>query len=217
MRLQHVGHSRAEHLADGIVHAFGVVLAILAAVVLLNLAQTAAPGARSWPLIVYAIGLLATFGFSAAYNMTHHAGLRAFLRRFDHAAIFLMIAGTYTPVALIGLGGNAGWFLVIGAWSIAIIGIFLKIFFFHSAYRAVFFLYLLQGWLALIVIVPVSRALSPPILLLIALGGVVYTLGTIVHHRENWAYNRAIWHGFVLSAAMIHFAAVFSLASGAGA
>ena len=217
MRLEHVGHSRGEHLADGIVHVLGVVLAILAAALLLNIAQTQSPGARSWPLVVYAVGLLATFGFSAAYNMTHHGRLRALLRRFDHAAIFIMIAGTYTPIALIGLGGNSGWFLVIGAWSIAIVGIFLKVFFFHSAYRAVFFLYLLQGWLALIVIVPVSQALSLPILLLIALGGVVYTLGTIVHHRENWAYNRAIWHGFVLSAAMIHFAAVFSLASGVAA
>lgn len=211
MGLEHLGHTRAEHLADGVVHFLSVVAALAGAAVLLTWSLTSPEVARPAPLVIYAAGLVATFGFSAAYNMTHQRAIRAILRRLDHAAIFIMIAGTYTPIALLGLGGITGTLLVLAAWSITGLGIFLKLFFFHRAYRAVFFLYLAQGWLAAIVIVPLARTLSLPVLLLISLGGLVYTLGTIVHHRENWAYNRAIWHGFVLVAASMHFAAILTL------
>ena len=210
--MEHLGHTRTEHLADGIVHFLSVAAALAGAAFLVTWSLIDRSGEHSGVILIYSFGLIASFSLSAAYNMTHHARLRAILRRFDHAAIFVMIAGTYTPIALIGIGGKVGWFLVLAAWSIAGIGVILKLFFFHKAYRAVFFLYLLQGWLAVIVIVPMVRDLSLPVLILVAVGGLIYTLGTIIHHRENWAYNRAIWHGFVLAAAAVHFVAVFELA-----
>ncbi len=193
-------------------HFLSVAAALTGSAFLVSWSLFGSPRGHPGPILIYSFGLIASFSLSAAYNMTHHARIRALLRRFDHAAIFVMIAGTYTPIALIGIGGDIGWFLVLAAWSIAGLGIILKLFFFHKAYRAVFFLYLLQGWLAIIVIGPMVRDLSLPVLILVAVGGLIYTFGTIIHHRENWAYNRAIWHSFVLAAAAVHFVAVFELA-----
>ncbi len=177
-----------------------------------------APGGHIPPLIIYSIGLIATFAFSAAYNMClHPGGARAVLRRFDHAAIFIMIAGTYTPpMALIGIGGGAmgGVALASITWGgIAVIGVFLKLFFFHRFYRTTHALYLIQGWLAVLAIVPMVKALPVLATVLIVLGGVTYTLGTLFHHREDWPFNRAIWHGMVLAAASTHYAAVVTVAA----
>ncbi|PID35310.1 MAG: DNA-binding protein [Rhodobacterales bacterium] len=213
--MKHYGldHSFGEHLADGIVHGLSVVAALIGATALVVWAAMAAPGGHIPPLIIYALGLIATFAFSAAYNMCLHPGARAVLRRFDHAAIFIMIAGTYTPMALIGIGGAKGVLLASAVWSIAVIGVFLKLFFFHRFYRTTHVLYLVQGWLALIAIVPMVRALPLPATVLIVLGGVTYTLGTLFHHRDDLPFNRAIWHGMVLAAAATHYAAVLTVAA----
>ncbi len=206
-------HSYAEHVADGIVHLLGVSAALVGVTALLVWAGMQAPAEHIAPLLVYSFGLIGTFTLSAAYNMTLHSQARMILRRFDHAAIFIMIAGTYTPVALIGIGGTSGVALAGAVWAIAAFGVVLKLFFFHRFYRIVFFLYLIQGWLAVVAFIPMIHSLSLGVLALIALGGIIYSLGTIVHHRENWAYNRAIWHVLVLAAAGLHYGAVFVLAS----
>lgn len=213
MRKYGLDHTYSEHVADGVVHVLGVTAALIGATTLLIWAAMAAPADRLLPLLVYSVGLIGTFSLSAAYNMTVHEHARKILRRFDHAAIFVMIAGTYTPVALIGIGGASGIALTAAAWSIAVLGMVLKLFFFHRFYRAVFALYLIQGWLAVAAILPMVQTLSAAVLTLIAAGGIIYSLGTIVHHRENWAYNRAIWHVLVLAAASLHYGAVFALAS----
>jgi hemolysin III len=164
------------------------------------------------PLIIYCIGLIATFVFSAAYNMTMHPGAKAIFQRLDHSAIFIMIAGTYTPLALIGIGGAWGDFLAITVWVIAAVGVFIKLFYCEQASRISLYLYLGQGWLAVIAIKPMLESLSLYSFLLIALGGLIYTAGVIYYRRDDWRFNRAIWHTFVLVAASIHYVAVLNIA-----
>jgi hemolysin III len=204
-------HSLNEHVADAVMHALGVVFAVAGTAALLTWAALAVPADRLWPLIPYAVGLVATFAFSAAYNMTLHVSVRAVLRRFDHAAIYLMIAGTYTPMAIIGLGGGRGLALAVAAWSLAALGIVLKLAWFHRWPRLGFALYLAQGWLGLLALWPMTQALPPVALVLILAGGLTYTIGTLFHHGRM-KYATAIWHAHVLAAAVTHYVAVILIA-----
>lgn len=213
MRKYGLDHTFQEHLADSVVHVVGVAVALVGATALVVWAVMAAPREHIMPLIVYAFGLIATFSLSAAYNITVHKRSRDILRRFDHAAIFVMIASTYTPLALIGIGGVAGITLAALAWGIAALGVFLKLFYFHRFDRVTFALYLVHGWLAVLAVVPMMREIPVAILVLIVIGGMIYTLGTLFHRNDGWAYNRAIWHGLVLMAASLHYSAVFAVAS----
>jgi hemolysin III len=201
-----------EHIADGIIHLLGVVGSLIAVASLFFYADASLADISIPPLIIYCIGLIATFVFSAAYNMTKHPGVKAVFQRLDHSAIFIMIAGTYTPLALIGIGGGWGDFLAISVWVIAAVGVFIKLFFCEQTGRISLLLYLGQGWLAVIAIKPMYESLSLYSLTLIALGGLIYTLGVIFYRRDDWRYNRAIWHSFVLIAASIHYAAVLDIA-----
>lgn len=204
-------HSFHEHVADGVVHVLGVAAALIGATALVIWAAYEAPLERIPPLIAYSIGLIATFSLSAAYNMTLHKRARAILRRFDHAAIFIMIAGTYTPLAVIAIGGWVGIAMASAAWVIAALGVFLKLFFFHRFYRATFALYLVQGWLAVLAIGPMRETMSPTAQALVVAGGLTYTIGTLFHHAEHWPFNRAIWHAMVLAAAATHYVAIFQV------
>ncbi len=204
--------SREEHLADGLIHTLGVVGSLVASGALVYFTVEASPVDHIPPLVIYSIGLITTFVFSAAYNMTIHPTKKAIFRRLDHAAIFVMIAGTYTPLALIGIGGQMGQFLVVTVWSIAAVGVFIKLFYPDSVRRISLLLYLGQGWLALAAFKPIYSALSAYSLGLVVAGGLVYTLGIIFYRRDDWRFNRAIWHSFVLCAASIHYAAVLSIA-----
>ncbi len=211
--MQHHGldHSLAEHIADGVMHVLGLAAAIAGATALLVWAALAMPPDRLWPLVPYAVGLVATFALSAAYNLTLHRKIRAVLRRFDHAAIYLMIAGTYTPMAIIGLGGGRGLALAIAAWSLAVFGITLKLAFFHRWPRLGFVLYLAQGWIGVVAAWPLMQTLPPAALVLLLVGGLTYTLGTIFY-AARWRFSTAIWHGHVLAAAATHYAAVVLIA-----
>lgn len=202
-----------EYMADAVVHVLGVVAALIGATALIVWAALSTPAPHVLWLVIYGGALVACFAFSAAYNLTLHPRLRPILRRFDHAAIYLMIAGTYTPVALIGIGGGWGSFLAGASWLLAGIGAVLKLGFIDRVERLGLVLYLGQGWLALIAVVPMLRTLPVAASVLIGLGGVLYTLGTLVLYREHWRYNQAIWHGFVLAAAALHYGAVFTLAA----
>jgi len=214
MHRHHFGYSAREHFADAVMHVIGVVFAVAGTAALMTWAAMAVPADRLWPLIPYGLGLLATFALSAAYNLTLHTKIRAVLRRFDHAAIYLMIAGTYTPMALIGIGGGRGLALALAAWTLAGFGIVLKLAWFHRWPRLGFGLYLAQGWLGVLAVWPMIQSLPPAALALIFAGGVTYTIGTIFHYGRM-KYATAIWHGHVLAAAATHYVAVILIA-GAG-
>lgn len=213
MRQFGLDHSVAEHVADGVIHGLGVLFAACATTGLMVWAVLSLPAAHIAALSIYGAGLLACFSLSAAYNVTLHSRARAVLRRLDHATIYLMIAGTYTPLALIGIGGANGLWLTLIVWVIAAVGITLKLLYFERFARVEFALYLLQGWLSVLAFGPMMDRFSSAVLLLVALGGLTYTLGTIFHLRDHWPFNRAIWHAMVLAAAASHFAAVIAVSA----
>lgn len=201
-------HSLREQIADGVLLVLGVAAAIAGVTGLLVWASLTGRGDSFWPLALYALGLITSFSLSAAYNLTLHAPSRAILRRLDHAAIFLLIAGTYTPLALLGLGGWQGTALALATWGLALIGLVMKLCFFPRWDRAGFVLYLGQGWLGLLAIWPLVHSLPPLALALLLAGGLTYTVGTVFYHRDGLPYARAIWHLHVLAAAAAHYVAV---------
>lgn len=206
-------HSFPEHFADGVMHVLGVLAAVSGVTALMVWAAMAGLGPKIWPLVVYGGGLIVSFGFSAAYNLTLHARTRAVLRRLDHAAIYLMIAGTYTPMALIGLGGAAGIWLTAAIWALAALGMVMKLGFFHRFERAGFWLYLAMGWMGVLALWPLIQGLPAAALWLLALGGLIYTLGSVFYSLKRLPFQRAIWHGHVIAAAAIHYAAVVLVAA----
>jgi len=208
---QAVIETRGEYIADAIVHALGVSAALVGVIALHLFAPETISLASRIALIVYSIGLLMTFGFSAAYNTTTHAGIKAVLRRLDHGAIFLMIAGTYTPISLIGIGGTLGIGLAVSVWVIAVIGVVIKLFFPLSNRWLSIALYLGQSWVALIAIIPIYQALSTYAFAMMVGGGLVYTFGVLIYRQKSWPFNRAIWHGFVLTASVLHYTVVLDV------
>jgi hemolysin III len=199
----------AEWLADGLVHGVGILAAAAGGVVLLVLALTSGGGAGvAVATGLYDLCLLAMLGCSAAYNLTHATAARPFLRRLDEAAIFLMIAGSYTPFTTQRFTG--GWAIGMTAlvWSTALAGVAGKLLFTRIPEWLWTLVYVAFGWMALIAIRPMVNGVPVSALTLLVLGGLLYTSGTLVFHHPRLPYRRAIWHGFVVVAAGIHFAAI---------
>lgn len=196
-----------ELLADGIVHALALLAGIIAFPLLLSHAlQTAGIGTFA-ALAVYAAGFFLMWGFSLAYNMAPAGALKWLLRRFDHAMIYVMIAGTYT--ALIP-HLSVGWASALGAmvWTGAAVGITVKVALPGRYDRLAIVGYILLGWVGVIAIGPVSAALPAVSLWLLVAGGVTYVAGVAFYVWEKLHFQNAIWHLFVAIAAGLHFAAI---------
>lgn len=199
-------YSRHEDLADAIVHVLGIVFAINASLWLF-FHVTGFPVVLS--VTIYCIGLLAMIGFSAAYNlMPHHRPSKQWLRRFDHAAIFIMIAGTYTPLAVNRLEAPYGPVILACIWSAATIGIALKVLFPMRFEKTSLALYLGMGWMIVTVIVPLAHSMATFDFWLLAAGGLVYSAGVAFYVIERIPYHKAIWHAAVLAAAVLQFSAI---------
>jgi hemolysin III len=159
---------------------------------------------------VYCLGLLAMTGFSAAYNlMPSYRPSKKILRRFDHAAIFIMIAATYTPLAVNRLGGASGDIILAIIWAAATFGVVMKVLFPRRFEMASLVLYILMGWLVVTVIQPLAASLAAVDFWLLVAGGVVYSVGIIFYVFERIPYHRAIWHAFVLAAAVLQFSGIW--------
>ena len=165
------------------------------------------PGGTIAAVAVYAGALIATFTASAVYHMTPWDAARPVLRRIDHAAIYLKIAGTYTPLVL--LIGTGFAYVVLGlVWVLAIAGAVAKLFFWSSPGRLGPWLYLVLGWLSVALVWPLVQTLPPVATALVVAGGLLYSAGVIFFSWENLKYSNAIWHGFVLAASACFFAAI---------
>ena len=200
-------YSTAERLADGSVHVVGVAASLLGAAVLM-IATNHLPAASIASLAVYGFGLVAVFACSAAYHLATEARLKAVLRRFDHAAIYVKIAGTYTPFAAIKMGDAAGVVLLAAVWAITVFGATAKLLWPGRLVRTSYVLYLAQGWAIVAAFGPFASAVSTRVLVLLVAGGVIYTLGVIFHLWERLPYHNAVWHALVLVASACHFAAI---------
>ena len=157
---------------------------------------------------IYGATMVLLFTASTCYHAVRNVRVKKILRIVDHSAIFLLIAGTYTPITLTALRGPLGWSLFGCVWGIAAVGIVLKIFF-TGRFRVVStLLYLLMGWLVVVAIEPMWNSLDGFTLGWLLAGGVSYTLGTYFYHRESIPYSHAIWHLFVIGGSVCHFVAV---------
>ena len=200
-----------EVLADGVVHALGLALGIAGAIALVGLTLFSGNPLLAAPLFIYAAGLVAMLGCSAAYNLLRSSRRRDWLRRFDHAAIFAMIAGTYTPFTILGLQGGWSSGLTVAIWSVAAIGIALKLWQPRRIEAISVALYLGLGWIGLIALHPFMVAFDTATLALLATGGIVYSVGVVFHLWRRLPFHNAIWHGFVLVAAGLHYFAVLTV------
>jgi hemolysin III len=200
-------YTKLEHLADACVHVASILFGVAAATFLLAGAIGTLPVADIAGLIVYCIGLIGMFGASAAYNIVSRQDWKEALRRLDHAAIFVMIAGSYTPFALM-IGGVAGRAMLVAVWAIAIIGVTMKLRFPRRFDKHSVLLYLAQGWIVLLALNPIVASLPSHALWLLLAGGIVYTLGVPFHLMEWMRFHNAIWHLFVLGGAACQFIAI---------
>lgn len=200
--------SAAERLADKWVHIVGIALAAAGALYLLLLSLPARQGGRIFAVAIYGTGLVATFACSIAYNLTRTPVRQQFLRRIDHATIYLMIACSYTPFTTQCLEGSWAIGMTSAVWGIATVGIVAKLAFRQLPRAWSVAGYLALGWIALVALVPLIESVPRMALWLIAAGGLVYSLGVPFYVARRLPFRRAIWHTFVVAAAALHWVAV---------
>jgi hemolysin III len=196
-----------ERIADGCIHLIGVTASLVALTALLIIGVQQA---TLWIVAVsiYGLALVAMFTCSAGYNLIVRPKVKAVFRRLDHAAIFIMIAGTYTPFALMKMDPTWGLTLLAVVWTMAAIGVAIKLFAPRYLEGVTTGLCLVQGWAVIVAWHPLVSAVPGRVAFLLMLGGVLYTIGVVFHLWERLPFQNAIWHGFVLVAASVHFAAV---------
>jgi hemolysin III len=197
-------------MADCSIHLTGLAAGIAAVVTMMVLAVASLPAASTASLAIYGVGLLAMLGCSAAYHMTPATAWKGFLQRLDHAAIFIKIAGTYTPFGAIKIGGTAGLALLGTVWSVALLGSGAKILLASTWDRLAIPLYLALGWCGIVMVQDFAASMTQPTLILLGLGGMLYTVGVIFHLWRSLPYQNAVWHAFVLAGTGCHFGAVTS-------
>jgi len=201
-------YDRVESIADGIVHVIGVSLGLAGTIAIVVIAANSSDTAEISSIAVYSVGLLSMLGFSAAYNTWPVSRTKWVLRRFDHSAIFLMIAGTYTPFIAQMKGNLVAMGLLTGVWQTAAVGIIFKLLLPGRFDRLAVVLYLLLGWSGAVVYEPVVVALPSLSIWLLAAGGALYSIGVVFYAWRSLRFQNVIWHTFVLVAACCHYAAV---------
>jgi hemolysin III len=201
-------YSRAERLADTVLHIIGVIAALVAAPVLVTLAAVWYGDASTvGAALIYGASLIAMLTFSACYHMAQHGRAKQILRRLDHAAIYVKIAGTYTPLAVL-LAGDAAPSILAGIWGAALVGVGFKMVSARRWAGITLTLYLAMGWAVVVVGGPILDEVSNATFRLIATGGVLYTVGVGFLYWERLRFHNAIWHAFVLIASFLIYAAI---------
>ncbi|HEY3948161.1 PAQR family membrane homeostasis protein TrhA [Phenylobacterium sp.] len=197
----------AAKCADLVVHIVGLTLALVGGIILLLLAVRAGSISAVVGVSIYGAGLLAMLAFSTAYNFAK-ARYRPTLRNLDHAGIFLMIAGSYTPFTIHNLTGAWAWGMTIAVWTIAGLGVVMKLALPKVDRKLSLALYLALGWLVIVALKPMIASVAWYALLLLLIGGVLYSTGVIFYVNKRLKFARAIWHGHVVAAAAAHWTAV---------
>ena len=208
--LMEKGYSLAEEIANSISHGVGLVFGIVGLVLLLIQAVDA--NANVMAITSYSLyggSMILLFLASTLYHAIPHANAKRWLKKFDHCAIYLLIAGTYTPFLLVGLDSPLARTLMIVIWGLALLGILFKLTIAHRFKVLSLVTYLAMGWLSLIVIHELTEKLALGGVTLLAAGGIVYSLGVIFYVCKRIPYNHAIWHGFVLGGSVCHFLAIY--------
>ena len=204
-------YSPGEEIANSITHGIGALLSVAGLIVLVLFAVSHGDAWRVVSFTVYGVTLITLYLISTLYHSFPQPRVKRIFRTLDHAAIYLLIAGTYTPFLLVSLRGTLGWTLLAIVWGLAVVGVVWKLFFMDRLKVVATMAYLLMGWIAIIAVKPMIVNLSTAGMILVAVGGVVYSLGVIFYVWRKLPYNHAIWHLFVLVASICHFFAVMTL------
>ena len=196
-----------EEVANALTHGLGAAAALAAGAVLITLTAIYGEGWQLAGAIVFGVALLLLYTASTLYHAIQHPVAKGRLKVFDHCAIYLLIAGTYTPFTL-GLGGAWGWGLFAAIWTLAVSGVIFKLFYTGRFKKLSTGIYIAMGWLVIVAIKPMVHSFGSTTLGWLFAGGASYTLGTIFYHRESIPYSHAIWHMFVLGGSICHFVSV---------
>ena len=197
-----------EELANALTHGIGLIASLCGGTVLITLAARMGDGWQLAGAIVFSLSMLLLYSASTLYHSIHDVAIKARLKVLDHCSIYILIAGTYTPVTLISLRGPIGWMLFGTVWTLALTGIVFKLFYTGRFKRVSTILYIAMGWLALFAIKPVVHALTATALLWLVIGGIAYTFGTVFYLNRRIRYTHAIWHVFVLLGSVSHFISI---------
>lgn len=190
---------------NAVTHGVAAVLSIVALVFLIMKGIDSGSLLHLIAYTVYGVSMFLLFLASTLYHSFSFTRFRKLFRYVDHASIYLLIAGSYTPFCLISLKGTAGYLLFFIVWGIALLGLILKIFFLEKYNRLSTILYLVMGWLAIFLIRPMAVSLGGTGLLLLILGGLSYSLGTIFYANKRFGFMHVIWHLFVIAGAAFHY------------
>jgi hemolysin III len=201
--------SRAERLADAIVHVAGILAALIAAPVVVTLAAVWLGDASTvGAAVVYGVSLITMLTLSACYHMARDGRAKQILRRLDHAAIYVKIAGTYTPFVVL-LGGADAVPILTGIWGAALMGVGIKMISARRWEVLTLALYFTMGWGVVVIGSPILQQVSPATFVLMLTGGGLYTIGVVILYWNRLRFRVAIWHGLVLAASFAFYAALF--------
>ncbi|HBA88241.1 MAG TPA: hemolysin III [Geobacter sp.] len=204
-----VYYSETEELVNRLTHGLGALLSFLGVAALISAASHQGDNYRVVSAWIYG-GAMATFYcLSTAYHSVRKPYVRYVFRILDHASIYLMIAGSYTPFSLVSLRGAWGWSIFGAVWGLGTLGAVLKIFTAHRLRIIGPLLYIGLGWIVVIALKPLSAALAAGGMLLLFAGGIAYTVGVVFYLWDRLPFNHAIWHLFVLTGSACHFLAIF--------
>jgi len=203
-------YTPGEELANAITHGIGIVLSLAGLAVLVSLTSLRGDAWSVTATAIFGASLVLLYTASTLYHSFRGERIKRLLRKFDHAAIFLLIAGTYTPFLLVSLRGPWGWSLFGVIWGMAVAGMTMK-FWFTGRFKVLStLLYLGMGWLVVIALRPIMRTVPADGLWLLVAGGLCYTVGTVFYVWKRLPYHHALWHLFVLGGSTCHFFAVFA-------
>ena len=201
-------YTLGEEIANSVTHGVGIVLGIAGLGVLTAFASLRGD---AWHIVgcsIFGAALILLYTTSTLYHSIPHPRAKAVMRTLDHSAIFILIAGTYTPFLLVNLRGPWGWSLFGIIWGLALIGIALRVARGRRSTLLSVGLYVGMGWAVVVAIEPMLDGVAPGGLLLLLLGGLAYTLGVVFYVWKRLPYHHAIWHGFVLAGSILHFFAI---------
>jgi hemolysin III len=207
--------TRPERIADGTVHVLGIMGSLAAVAILISISHSKLSAGTLVATIVYSITLIVMLTASGSYHLAAHTRARPLLRRLDHAAIYVKIAGTLTPLAVL-LGTGFGYLVLAVVWLIALFGASRKLLAKRGKMTTGWLPYVALGWIGVMLLFPLTKTVPTQAMILIATGGLTYTAGVFFYRAEGWRYATAIWHGFVLVASGCFFAAIATSVLAAG-
>ena len=204
-------YSKKEEFLNVLSHGFGLVLSLIAFPFLLLKGFAYDGFWKPTSFIIYGLSLILLYAASTFYHAAKKPKIRRKLNIFDHAAIYVLIAGGYTPFCLVALDSSLGWYVFIFVWLFALVGIVLKLFFTGKYDKLSTAMYLLMGWQVVFFAKPLANSLSENGLYLLILGGIFYTIGAILYSIKKLPYNHAVFHVFVLLGSLSHFFSIYFL------